>query len=445
MDVAEVLSGEAGHLGVRELLLGEGRTALDRALRSMAWADEPLRALRLRRSHFKPGRKLTGYYDMVLADGAPPMPVAVSWLAGGTPVDTARLAAADEELRGSGALTRMQRLWATDESGEMLVTVAPLDPAFPALGRLSDPRWVPLALVGCGAHDAPLPCGVRVIRYRPGQRHVLEYRSPRGPHIFAKLYRAGAVGAVADAVTTFSDVMDAAAVAGVVAVRPAAILARDEAILYRRVAGGPLSSGLRAGRAPCNGRLSTVGRVLRAVHSAAPAAAARLQERNISGEVRAVRRACQGMTSLRPDLGAVAAHVVDRAAEQLEASEQEPASVVHGDMKADHLLCGPAGIAILDSDRCALADPALDIGKLLADLRWWSWAGDGDAPGAAEASLLAGYEAGGPRLARARLYAALLLVKMAARRVPVASRDWGPRTAELLALAACAVEGGRPL
>jgi hypothetical protein len=41
---------------------------------------------------------------------------------------------------------------------------------------------------------------------------------------------------------------------------------------------------------------------------------------------------------------------------------------------------------------------------------------------------------------RARLYAAMLLVKMAARRIPVASRDWGPRTARLLGVAERALE-----
>ena len=45
------------------------------------------------------------------------------------------------------------------------------------------------------------------------------------------------------------------------------------------------------------------------------------------------------------------------------------------------------------------------------------------------------YELWSARLGRARFYAALMLVKMAARRVSVAERDWERRSAQVLALA----------
>ena len=132
----------------------------------------------------------------------------------------------------------------------------------------------------------------------------------------------------------------------------------------------------------------------------------------------------------------------DQDAGDHESLEREPATVVHGDMKADHLLAGPDGVVVLDGDRCALADPALDVGKFLADLRWWSVAGSGFGVADAEAEVLAGYASPGPRLDRARLYSALMLVKMAGRRVSVARRDWAARTTTLLALAGQALDGG---
>lgn len=417
------------------MLLG-GRAPLHDTLQSMVGADQRVRSLRLRRAKFKPGRKLTALYDVALVDVAQPTPVAVTWWAGGAPAIAPQLAAAEQRLRDSGAFTRFDRLWANEPSSGMVVLASPLDPTFPALGRMSDPRNVPMIMALCGAQDGDRPDQylVRPIRYRPGQRHVLEYRSPRGFRIFAKLYRPGGAGPVAEAVTAFAEVL-AAGAPGAYAVRPAAVLADDEVVLFRRASGTPLSHWLRAGRSAGQGRLRLVGRMLRSVHSVVPEPAWRFRERDLDGEVRTVLRACEAMIGLQPGLGATAVSVVERAREGLLALDQEAVTVVHGDLKADHLLCAADGVAVLDTDRSALADPALDIGELLADLRWWSWVSAGRDAAAAENDLLGGYGPAGPRLARARLYAALLLVRMAARRIPVASRDWAPRTAELVAIA----------
>src|ERR1700730_1627283 len=130
-----------------------------------------------------------------------------------------------------------------------------------------------------------------------------------------------------------------------------------------------------------------------------------------------------------------AQRIIEDGARQLDRLDAEDATLVHGDIKADHLLAGPDGVAVLDTDRCARADPALDLGKLIADLRWWAWATGRPHFGSAETALLAGYGSEGSRVERARLYAALWLVKIAARRVSVAWRDWEQGTAEVLALA----------
>jgi aminoglycoside phosphotransferase (APT) family kinase protein len=434
------LSGEAGHRGVRALL-GDGRAALHDTLESMVGPDHRLRSFRLRRAKFKPGRKLTALYDVALEDVAQPTPVAVTWFAGGAPASSPQLAAAEQRIRDEGAFTRFDRLWATDASSGMVVLASPLDPGFPSLGRLSDPRNVPATLALCGALDGARPDQyvVRLIRYRPGQRHVLEYRGPGGIRVFAKLYRPGGAKHVAESVTAFAELLDVTGVPGVRAVRPAAVLGDADAVLFSQAAGTPLSRSLRAGHAAGPDQLREVGRMVRAVHSAVPAPSWRFRERDLDGEVGAVLRACEAMIGLKPELGAVAVSIVERARESLEALEQDAVTVVHGDLKADHLLLGRDGIAVLDTDRSGLADPALDIGKLLADLRWWSWVSAGPDSAASEAYVLDGYGAAGPRLARARLYAALLLVRMAARRIPVAARDWAPRTAGLLAIASRAV------
>jgi aminoglycoside phosphotransferase (APT) family kinase protein len=422
------------------MLFGEGRRGLQEMLQSIAGPNRGIRSIRLRRAKFKPGRKLTASYDVALGGVAHPAPVTVTWYADGAPPVAAQLAEAQRELRDDGAFTGFDRLWAFDADAGMVIMVAPLDPAFRALGRFSDPINAPAILALCDSPDGDRPnrYTVRPIRYRPGKRHVLEHRGPSGQRAFVKLYRDGTAAQVAVAVTTFAEQLERAGVHGATAVRPAAVMADADALLFRPVAGTPLSRSLRGDESAEPGRLHDVGRLMRAVHSVVPDAAWRLRERELDSETSAVLRACEAMVGLRPELGVIAVRVVERAREGLEALAPEPATVVHGDLKADHLLLNRDGIAILDTDRSALADPALDIGKLLADLRWWSWVRD--QPGtAAEAELLAGYRPANGRLARAELYAALWLVKMAARRVPVASRDWARRTASLLQLTERAV------
>lgn len=442
MDVEGVLSGRGGDRAVRGLLLGAGRGPLRALLEAMAGEPGRVRACRLVRVQLKPGRKLTAYHDVLLAGDPRPVPVVVTWHRDGVPGGTAERAAAGEvALRAAGLPTRLPRLWAVDRPRGMVVLAAPLDPAFPALARLSDPAQVPEMLARCGDAAPPAAgCSVRALRYRPGQRHVLEYRGAGGPRLFVKLYLPGAGAPVAGAVTALSALLEAAGVPGLHAVRPAAVLGDGDALVYREVAGTPLSRALGAGRRPDPSLLEQVGLLLRTVHAAAPGPPASLPRRDLATEVRTVGRACEAMAALRPDLGALAAVTVERAWRGIAALEQEPDTTLHGDLKADHLLWGPGGLQVLDIDRCSYGDPAYDLGKMLADLRFWGAVTGSPAAAGAELAVLAAYAAERPRLARARLYAALLLVRMAARRVPLWRAGWGPRTAGLLASAVRAVD-----
>jgi hypothetical protein len=435
VDVDRVVSGQGGHVAVRSLLLGEGQARLEDMLDTMLGLGALRRPCRLRRAHFKPGRKLTAIYDVPGHGRASPHPVAVTWSLRGTPADSEeQLVGAEARLRAHGVTSSFERLWALDSSMGMRVLASPLDPAFPALAELSVPGMVSGLLPRGG------PFAVQPVRYRPGERHVLEYRASGQPCLFAKLYRPGEGGAVAAKVTAVSDLLDTAATPGVTAVRPAKVLAGHDAILYAEVGGTPLSCWLGRGRPTPERALRQAGSVLRAVHAVVPAPGSSIPERDLETEARRVDRACQAIATLRPALGTLAASVVARAQERLIEAEHEPATLVHGDLKADHIVVSPESIVLLDTDRSGCADPALDLGKLLADLRWWSWSESGAETAPGEAHLLAGYGDAGPRLDRAYLYAALLLVKMAARRIPLARRDWGSRTARLLAVAERALE-----
>ena len=139
--------------------------------------------------------------------------------------------------------------------------------------------------------------------------------------------------------------------------------------------------------------------------------------------------------------------ILARTRDLLDQVPAEPACFVHGDYKADHLLVGRAGVTLIDFDRCARSEPALDLAKFLADVRWWTERRPG-AVASAQAEFIAGYgPTSRPRLARARVLEPLLLLKMTARRVPVHEPDWDGRTAALVARADQLlrdVEGARP-
>ena len=91
---------------------------------------------------------------------------------------------------------------------------------------------------------------------------------------------------------------------------------------------------------------------------------------------------------------------------------QEPPTFAHRDFKSEHVWVTPGGLTLIDFDGSRLADPALDVGTFLADLRWWHETYN--LPGLVQAQerFLAGYIPGTPkeRLLRARLYEVIKLV-----------------------------------
>lgn len=428
MNPERALTGAAGLAGVRSLVHGTGRAAVLRVLRSLAAPQHEVRALRLRRVHFKPGRKLATYYEAVISAWPDPVPIGATWFAQPSGPDP-RLAACDDTLERRP----FARHWSAERSGALLVQVAPLDPVFPHLALLAGAAGVPspLSALHSGTRDA---ARVSFVRYRPGQRHVLRCRTRHGQALFAKLYRPGECAPVAASATAFAALAAGAGAGGDHVVAPAALLAGQDALVYARAQGVPLPLVLRRGR-DAGDALTRAGRWLRALHALPVPTGSPFRRRTLDDEASRVLRACVAMHALRPDLEERARAIVEDSAVRIAAASPTTA-LVHGDMKLDHLLWSARGLALLDTDGCALADPALDLGKLIADLRWWALDGGLDDPSAWEPALLRGYRPGAALMERAQAYASMLLVKMAGRRVPVSSRDWTHRIEALLALAA---------
>jgi aminoglycoside phosphotransferase (APT) family kinase protein len=292
---------------------------------------------------------------------------------------------------------------------------------------MSDPRHV-APLVGFGVRPE-----VVTLRYRPGQRHVLRYQptgGADGPTLFAKLYRDDAGSRHARAAGAVADILDEGGDG--VATRPAAYLAAERALVFTKVAGTPLSSLLRTPGQTTARALRQAGAILRRIHDADPAPLGPLAQRSVGEEVDEVARAAAAIGRLAVDTGAVVDGVLARTREVLAALPDEAAGLCHGDFKADHLLVGRRSLTLIDFDKCAIADPALDVAKFLADLRWWL-AETPHAVADAQAVFLEGYgSASRARVARGRALEPLFMLKLAARRVQVHQPDWGRRTAELV-------------
>jgi Phosphotransferase enzyme family len=456
VNIADALSGSAGLAGIQWALLGrEPRELLLNELGALL-ADPRLPiTCDLHRAKYKPGRKLTAYYDLRLGESGAAQrtrPIAVTWEPPATIGQPAapELEQLQELICERGLATPFRRLVGELPAWGMRVQIAPLDLRYPQLVRLSDPDHVPALIAtayAIGAHGpAPAPDSrytITPIRYRPGQRHVLRYDALNDQQAarmtFAKLYT-GDNGVRAFQVATSVANWLAESGRGMSALRPLAYIAEDGVILYPQVVGTPLSQQLRQPSPAMARHLRVIGTALQALHQAPSALAGELKVNSFAAEIKAIARAAEHIHPLLPAVGAQIDAILEQARVLHEELPNEPLTFAHGDLKADHVWVTADGLTLIDFDTCYLADPAIDLGKFLADLQWWYVADDQPGGAAtctqAQDEFLAGYAEGGTppeRMLRARLYEALVLVKMTVRRVRLFDPDWAARTTRLIA------------
>jgi Ser/Thr protein kinase RdoA (MazF antagonist) len=297
------------------------------------------------------------------------------------------------------------------------------------------------------AHDGKKLPVITPIRYRPGERHVLRYEIPvsvaREQRLYAKLYKdrqdAARAFGVANRVVDWLD----AHPEGLQGNRPEAMSQEDCVILYPHAPGVPLSHQLHRSPRWLASQLKIIGRALATMHSGPEALQAGLKENTFANEAKVVKRASEHIQVLLPGAYEKIVNILDTVQKQYADLPQEKPTFTHSDFKADHLLSTPQGLTLIDLDTCTLTDPALDLGKFLADLEWWFELKGLSGVEDAQAELLKGYvgaNAGDPviaeRLRRARLFHILILVKIVARRVPIYKKEWGAMTARLVDRAA---------
>jgi hypothetical protein len=460
---------------VRQVLLGSAsREALRRVLKTLLPRVGELENYRLQWAEFKPGRKLTAYYDVEVrspkAEKRSNHAVVAIWRRLGA-VDpeeepVSRLEACHAEIEARGLLGPWQRLMAEVPGCGLRVQCWPLDGEFEQIARVSDPRYVHgMVEALCASRQDPSQQRaaaryvVKPVRYRPGERHVLRYdpwdNCEQGEDhgaIFAKLYQDSEDAArsyrVADCVAKH---LSAARVESLAALRPLGCVADDAVILYPLLTGTPLCELLRRPQCEPANYLEQVGSMLSVLHreaeailnghgafSASPGirGADLRPNRGFAKEVKKImRRTCEHIQLLLPDVGMRVTELLKRAQEIYERLPQEAPAFAHGDFKAEHVWATADGLTLMDFDSCCVGDPALDVGKFLADLEYWFGTYGHRGVDEAQAEFLNAYsnpETPPERLRRAWPYAALTLMKLAVHRVPLFSDDWPARTEDLV-------------
>lgn len=141
------------------------------------------------------------------------------------------------------------------------------------------------------------------------------------------------------------------------------------------------------------------------------------------------------MTALLPGLRGTLTDLASAAVLRLDAAPAESGHRLHGDYKCDNVLVENDRLRLLDLDRVTVGDPALDLGKMTADLRWWA-AARGQGPMPLLTAFLDGYGPCDPsRLQRAADYDVLFMLRCLGRRIPLHERRWAERVHAMLAAA----------
>lgn len=380
MRLADALSGRAGLEGILWMLAGAPPRALRRELGALLPVADALGPQRLRHARLRLGRALIAYYDVrVRAEGGEfrTRPIAVTWtLEAGPDRDhnmTSDLAALQTEAARRGVAQPFWELAAEVPAWGMRVLVFPLDPRFGQLIRLSDPGYARACTPSLKAPSRLQACAVSPIRYRPGKRHVLRYDCLDGARratVFGKLYTGDRGKQVFHVANQAADWL-AEHADGVTAVRPLAYVPEDAVLLYPRAPGAPLFEHLRR---PCRDAarcLERAGVALRVLHHLPEPPAGSVKIHDVTAEIGEIAVASNHTATLLPPVGTAIEALLDQARGLHERLPLEPPTFTHGDFKLEHILVARGRLTLIDFDTCRLADPALDVGKFLADLQLW--------------------------------------------------------------------------
>ncbi len=448
--VARLVAGHRGLDGIRRAVTDPFAYGAAPLLAHCLPHGSRLVAPRLLRTRYAPGRELAAYYAFAPGrNQSSPRHLALTWST--QPADLAATAVLEREAEVRGLVEPFERLVAASEDGCLTLVIAPIDPAFPRLVRHYESGYVTATAASLAGVRPGADREVRALRYRPGSRHVLRVRTSAEDSAIVKLYRDD-TGARTVAVAAAMDALLPAAVPGIRPARALGYVPADRAAWWAEEPGEPLWRRLPDVEA--GPLLRTVGRALRVLHDTDPSAftsslpsayapsPAHLPAHGADAELAATTRTAEHIQGLLPRVGGRLREVVARIGDGLAARPVEPPTLTHGDLTCDNLLATRDQVRLIDLDRTGFAEPALDLGKFVADLWWWC-AELGLPAGPAVTAFVDGYgDCDRNRLARAHGLAVLFHLALAARRVPVHHPEWARQVARAVRQAEEAVAGG---
>src|SRR2546430_6965899 len=354
MSIGEVLSGRATSESVQRLLLSAStQEVLADQLRAILPSGAAVGPFRLTEVRFKPGRKITAYYDTFVDTESPKghyvRSIGVTWgpNAQAVPHEEATvLTKIQAEAVRRGVAFPFQQLWTDFRDWSMHAWVSPLDARFNQLVRLSDPQHVRamLAKTRLGESDWPPSneYSVTPLKYRPGKGHVLRYDplDAGAETVFAKLYiaedRARAFRRE-DAARCFRVASTAAEWleergGPAYCLRRLASEAQGAVVLYPRAAGTPLCDFARRQVGDVATCLQRTGAALRTLHQMPVEAIGPLgPPHDFAAETRLIAKKGVHIPVILPQVGSAIEALLERARELHEQLPQEPPTFTHGD------------------------------------------------------------------------------------------------------------------
>ena len=304
------------------------------------------------------------------------------------------------------------------DDAAVMVRIVPYDRDLEALPRLVDPdrrarflgKLVPM-LEGCSW---------RVLRHKPGRRHIGVLVADGRTRAIVKLYAAAhfdqaRLGARFAAGNGGPALLGCSRRHGVLASawQPGRSLAEI-------VADDPLAAE----------SVAAAGRALAAVHDCWPGD---LQPRPLGDAAAAVLAAADSLARLAPDLAAPTLRLAGQVAELVLAAPGRPVPL-HGDFSADQVVVGQDGVRLIDWDRAGTGPRGFDLGSFIARLEADALALGKPRPEALRARFADAYAGtAGRRPEALRLWTAAALLRLAGEPFRQRRPDWPKLTRALLA------------
>jgi hypothetical protein len=304
------------------------------------------------------------------------------------------------------------------------------DPQLPGLREAGDVRALArrLTLSGLGHLVSAVP-----VRYHPGRSCVLRYEMAEGRVLYGKL-----TTRAADLAAVMSAAHDAGrARADLPRVpRPVALLDDLGLLLQTEEAGAPLGACLFASDSSDRASLEPMRAAGRGIASLHDLSGPPGPQRTMTDDLEGLRGFEELFDRLLPGLA-------QRFRDRLQAIAKRSSRLVeaapvasHGALRADQLLVGRHGLAMLDLDGYCWSPPGRDIGNMLAYLDWRAIRRPADVARAraGQEALLAGYAEvrSPPAPPELGLWRALTMLKIAGRRLQGLSLDEWPHLPRLL-------------